>query len=72
VGMGRLQGLALAAAGEAGVVRALELLEDEIIRTLGMLGVTSFGELDRRYLARATPLGRPGIASPFPLLREGY
>ena len=72
VGLGRLQGLALAAGGKAGVVRALELLEDEVIRTLGLLGVTSFAELDRRYLARAAPLGRPGIASPFPLLREGY
>ena len=72
VGLGRLQGLALAAGGKAGVVRALELLEDEVIRTLGLLGVTSFAELDRRYLTRAAPLGRPGIASPFPLLREGY
>ena len=72
VGLGRLQGLALAAGGRAGMVRALELLEDEVIRTLGLLGVTSFAELDRRYLARAAPLGRPGIAGPFPLLGEGY
>ena len=72
VGMGRLQGLALAAGGEAGLVRALELIEDEVRRTLGMLGVNAFGELDRRYLAKAVPLGRPGISSPFPLLKEGY
>ena len=32
VGIGRLQCWALAAAGEAGVVRMLELLEDEVIR----------------------------------------
>jgi glycolate oxidase len=72
VGMGRLQGLALAAGGEAAVVRALELVEDEVRRTLGMLGVTSFADLDKRYLARANPIGRYGIDSPFPLLREGY
>jgi glycolate oxidase len=40
VGIGRLQCWALAAAGEAGIVRMLELLEDEVIRCLGLLGVT--------------------------------
>ncbi len=72
VGMGRLQGLALAAGGEAGVVRALELLEDEVRRTLGMLGVTSYAELDKRYLAKALPVGRFGYDSSFPLMKEGY
>lgn len=72
VGMGRLQGLALAAAGENGVVRALELLEDEIRRCLGMLGVTSFAQLDRRYVTPINPLPRRGMDSAFPLLREGY
>ena len=42
VGIGRLQCWALAAGGEAGIVRMLELLEDEVIRCLGLLGVTSF------------------------------
>ena len=72
VGMGRMQGLALAANGEAGVVRVLEILEDEIRRTLGMLGVTSFADLDRRYVTRTIPIPRRGIDSPFPLLKEGY
>ena len=72
VGLGRLQGLALAAEGEAGVVRALEIVEDEVRRTLGMLGVTSFAELDRRYIAPTRPVGRYGIESLFPLIREGY
>lgn len=72
VGMGRLQGLALAANGEAGVVRALEILESEVRGTLGMLGVTSFADLDKRYLARTTPVGRFGYESPFPLMKEGY
>ena len=35
VGIGRLQCWALAAAGEAGIVRMLELLEDEVIRCSG-------------------------------------
>src|SRR6516165_8775550 len=68
VGIGRLQCWALAAAGEAGVLRILELLEDEVIRTLGLLGVTSFGELDKSYLHPATPANLPGVFSAFPLL----
>ena len=72
VGMGRLQGLALAAAGEDGVVRALEILEDEIIRVLGLLGVTSFRELDPRYLTEVAPISRPGVLGAYPLLDEGY
>ncbi|MCG8561378.1 MAG: alpha-hydroxy-acid oxidizing protein [Hyphomicrobiales bacterium] len=72
VGIGRLQGLAAAAAGEDGVVRMLELLEDEVRRTLGMLGVTSYAELDASYLTSATPLDRSPLSSAFPLLEEGY
>lgn len=72
VGIGRLQGLALAAGGEATLLRALELLEDETRRVLGLLGVTSFAKLDRSFLASAAPLSRRGFDSPFPLLKEGY
>jgi glycolate oxidase len=72
VGIGRLQGLALAAGGEAALVRALELLEDEVRRCLGLLGVTSFADLDRGYVAPAAPLARTGLDSAFPLLKEGY
>jgi glycolate oxidase len=68
VGIGRLQCWALAAAGEAGVVRMLELLEDEVIRCLGLLGVTSFAELDKSYLHAATPTNLPHVFSAFPLL----
>ena len=68
VGIGRLQCWALAAAGEEGVVRMLELLEDEVIRCLGLLGVTSFKELDKSFLHPATATNPPGVFSAFPLL----
>jgi glycolate oxidase len=68
VGIGRLQCWALAAAGEAGVFRMLELLEDEVIRSLGLLGVTSFGELEKSYLHPATPTSMPSVFSAYPLL----
>jgi len=67
VGIGRLQCWALAAAGEDGILRMLELLEDEVIRTLGLLGVTSFAELNASYLHPASVTNMPGVFSAFPL-----
>jgi isopentenyl diphosphate isomerase/L-lactate dehydrogenase-like FMN-dependent dehydrogenase len=68
VGIGRLQCWALAAKGEAGIVRMLELLEDEIVRCLGLLGVGSFAQLDKSYLHPAAPTNLPSVFSAFPLL----
>ena len=68
VGIGRMQCWALGAGGENGVVRMLELLEDEVIRTLGLLGVTSFAELDKSFLHPATATNLPDVFSAFPLL----
>jgi len=73
VGIGRMQCFALAAGGEAGVVRLLELLEDEVQRCLGLLGVNGFAELDRTYLHPAPPANPPHVLSAFPLLKiEDY
>ncbi|KQT04455.1 MAG: alpha-hydroxy acid oxidase [Bradyrhizobium sp.] len=67
VGIGRLQCWALAAAGEAGVARMLELLEDEVLRCLGLLGATSFAEVDKSCLHPATATNAPSVFSAFPL-----
>jgi isopentenyl diphosphate isomerase/L-lactate dehydrogenase-like FMN-dependent dehydrogenase len=73
VGLGRMQCYALAAAGEAGVVRMLELMEDEVQRCLGLIGVARFAELDRSYLYPTTPTTAAHVLSAFPLLRiEDY
>src|SRR3984885_14493163 len=40
VGLGRMQCYGLAAAGQAGIVRMLEIMEDEVTRALGLRGVT--------------------------------
>jgi glycolate oxidase len=73
VGIGRLQGLALSAGGEPALVRALTLLQDEVTRTLGLLGVACFAELSPSYLAPVAPIVRQSwLDSAFPLLREGY
>jgi isopentenyl diphosphate isomerase/L-lactate dehydrogenase-like FMN-dependent dehydrogenase len=68
VGLGRLQCWALAAGGEAGIVRMLELLEDEVQRCMGLLGVNTFAELDKSYLHAATATNAPSVFSAFPLL----
>ncbi|MEO6840291.1 MAG: alpha-hydroxy-acid oxidizing protein, partial [Bradyrhizobium sp.] len=68
VGIGRMQCWALAAKGEEGIVRLLELLEDETIRCLGLLGVTSFSQLDKAHLHAAAATNLPHVFSSFPLL----
>src|SRR5207253_3182234 len=68
VGIGRLAGLGLAAAGVPGLVRALELLEDEVRICLGLLGVTSCAGLTPQHLAAAPIVSEPGTFSAFPLL----
>jgi isopentenyl diphosphate isomerase/L-lactate dehydrogenase-like FMN-dependent dehydrogenase len=70
VGVGRLQALALGAAGEQGVVRMLELLETELTVTMKLLGVTRCAELDGTYLQPAQSVTPPGPLSAFPLLER--
>jgi glycolate oxidase len=55
--IGKLQGWGLAAAGEAGLVRVLELLEDEITTAMALLGVTQLAQLSPAYLCKVPPLG---------------
>jgi isopentenyl diphosphate isomerase/L-lactate dehydrogenase-like FMN-dependent dehydrogenase len=47
---GRAYAYGLAAAGEAGVVRAIEILRTDLERTLRLLGCRSVAELDRSYV----------------------
>ena len=68
VGIGRTVCYGLAADGQAGLVAVLELLEDEVTRTLGLLGVTRWDQLDRSYLAEGPVLTEPGVFSAYPLL----
>lgn len=68
VGLGRMQCYALAAGGEAAIIRMLELLEDEMLRSMALLGVSTIGELDRSYLHSAAPVTIPSALSAFPLI----
>jgi glycolate oxidase len=73
VGLGRLQCLGLAAEGQAGLERALELLEEEIRICLALLGVDRLSAVGPSYLHAATPVRPAHATSAFPLLEEeGY
>jgi glycolate oxidase len=68
VGIGRLAGLGLAAGGVPGLVRTLELLEEEVRICLGLLGCTSFSELSSSHIIAAPAVTLPDTFSAFPLL----
>ena len=68
VSVGRLYVYGLAAAGAPGIVRLLEILENEITICLALLGVTSFAALDKSYLCPARPVVTPHVHSAFPHL----
>jgi glycolate oxidase len=71
VGLGRLPCFGLGAAGAAGVVRTLELLEVEMKIALGLLGVTRIADLGPGYVKPSRPAGDGTLESAFPLLRPG-
>jgi glycolate oxidase len=71
VGIGRLQAWALGAGGTPGLIHCLELLENEIITTMGLLGVTALDELDPAYLTKTSPVNLPHEMSAFPHLPGG-
>jgi glycolate oxidase len=68
VGMGRMPCFGLAAAGAAGCVRMLELMEEEIRVALALLGVDRLASLDASYVHAAPPVTLPHVFSAFPLI----
>ncbi|HWH78355.1 MAG TPA: alpha-hydroxy acid oxidase, partial [Candidatus Binatus sp.] len=56
VAIGKLQGWGLAAAGQAGLLRVLEILESEIVTTMALLGITRIDQLTSNYLCKVQPL----------------
>jgi glycolate oxidase len=70
VGIGRLYCYGLAAAGEHGVKRVLELLEDEVRTCLGLMGADSYAAVERNQLVAVPPVVTPHVHSAFPLLAE--
>ncbi|MCC7484633.1 MAG: alpha-hydroxy-acid oxidizing protein [Burkholderiales bacterium] len=57
--IGRATLYGVAAAGEAGAARALEIFHEEIRRNIALLGVNTVGELGPQYLKFVDPALRP-------------
>src|SRR6185437_1981468 len=68
VGMGKLQALALAAGGEAAMVKLLHLLEEEITKDMMLLGLNKLSQVDKSCLTPAQPYTWPTALSAFPHL----
>jgi isopentenyl diphosphate isomerase/L-lactate dehydrogenase-like FMN-dependent dehydrogenase len=52
VAIGKLQAWGLSADGSAGVVRMLEIMQDEMTSAMGLLGVTSMDQLGPEYVCK--------------------
>jgi glycolate oxidase len=71
VAIGKLQGWGLAAAGQEGLVRVLEILEDELISAMGLLGVSSIDQLTPDHLRIAEVVTPPHEMSAWTNMPEG-
>jgi isopentenyl diphosphate isomerase/L-lactate dehydrogenase-like FMN-dependent dehydrogenase len=66
--VGRLYAFGMAAAGRDGIFRVLELLQDEMIRDMGLIGVNKLSELNPSYIRPAQPVRPPNVLSAFPFI----
>jgi glycolate oxidase len=71
VAIGKLQGWGLGAAGQAGLARVLELLENEIKITMGLLGVSRIDQLKSAYVCKTQPLAPAHEMNAFPHMPGG-
>ena len=70
VGVGKLLGWALAAAGEPGLKRMLELMDIEIRTALGLMGVTSLAQLNPSWVRQAAPVRPASQTNAYPWFEE--
>lgn len=68
VGLGRLQCCGLAAGGKGGLLRALEILEEETRIALALCGATSWDDIDASCVLPSMPVDYPSVFSAHPLL----
>jgi len=70
VGVGKLLGWALGAAGEAGLKRMLELMDVEIRTVLGLMGITSLAQLNPSWVRQAEPVRAAKQTNAYPWFEE--
>lgn len=72
VGVGKMLGWALAASGEAGLKRMLELMDVEIRTAMGLMGVTSLSQLNPSWVRPAAPVRPASQTNTYTLFEEGH
>ncbi len=72
VGMGRLEGMAMAAGGTEALLAALGIVEHEIKTTMALAGISSLDQLSPQLVTREAPLAPPHVLSAFPFMAENY
>lgn len=73
IALGRLTGLALAAGGVPALVRALDLLAEELWSAVGLLGCTSLSLLTPKHVTEVAHEGdTPHVFSAFPHLNRSF
>jgi glycolate oxidase len=71
VTIGKLQGWGLGAGGATGLVRVLELLEEELTIDMALLGVTDVTQINRTYVCPVMPVSFGHEMSAFPYILGG-
>ncbi|MCH7801125.1 MAG: alpha-hydroxy-acid oxidizing protein [Chloroflexi bacterium] len=71
VAIGKLQGWGLAADGSDGIKRVLEILQEELVVAMALMGVTSIDQLSPAYVTQAEPVTFPHEMSAWTNMPEG-
>jgi isopentenyl diphosphate isomerase/L-lactate dehydrogenase-like FMN-dependent dehydrogenase len=70
VGVGKMLGWALAASGQAGLKRMLELMDVEIRTAMGLMGVTSLAQLNPSWVKPTMPVRPATQTNAYPWFEE--
>ncbi len=72
VGIGRLQCYAAATNGREGLNKMIDILTNEILVCMRLLGVNCLSDLNSNYVKKDVSISDPSLISSFPLIEEGY
>ena len=72
IGIGRLQCYAAATNGREGLNKMIDILTQEILVCMRLLGVKCLDDLDSNYVKKDISISDPSLISSFPLIEEGY
>ena len=72
VGIGRLQCYAAATNGRDGLNKMIDILTNEILVCMRLLGVKNLDDLNCNYVKKDISISEPSLTSSFPLIDEGY